>query len=146
VAICTDVALALSVRPFADSPVALVLTQVSAVAASPTPPLAALEAAAAGPCDDVANARTLGADEWSAPRAAADPGDKRVWRSDRAHTLGENLNTFHLGRNHLAVLADQPDDRAALEQRLTMLGDFDLCEPFDRIHDAVEEAHKAGRS
>jgi hypothetical protein len=69
-----------------------------------------------------------------------------VWRYDRPQTWGANLNTFHIGRNHLAVLSDHDQDRGSLEQRLKALADFDLNEPFARIQEAVEEAHKVSRA
>jgi hypothetical protein len=117
-AVCTDVALAMSVRPFSPAPVALVLARVTPVEPASTP----LD----GP-----------------PVVAA---DKPIWRRDVGHAFGEHVNTFHLGRNHLAVSTESPDDRAALEQLLGPLGEFDLSEPFERIREAIAEAHKVGRS
>lgn len=80
------------------------------------------------------------------PAHGSTPASQLVWRCDRPHGVGGNLNTFHLGRNQLAVLADHERDRQALEQRLAALADFDLSEPFGRIQEAVEEAHKVGRA
>jgi len=37
-----------------------------------------------------------------------------------------------------------PDDGAMVHELLTMLGNFDLREPFQRIRDAVHEARKMG--
>lgn len=117
-AVCTNVELALAVRPFVALPVALVLLE------SPT----------------------AGREGAAASDAAGAGSNQLVWRCDRPHHGGGNLNTFHLGRNHLAVLSDHEPDRAALEHRLAGLADFDLSEPFGRIQEAVEEAHKVGRS
>lgn len=125
-AVCTNVELALAVRPFVELPVALVL--------SPSPG------------GQVVTHRDGETHTVNGEDAGQDPGSQLLWRVDRPHQAGGNLNTFHLGRNHLAVLADHERDRQALEQRLAGLADFDLCEPFGRIHEAVEEAHKVGRA
>jgi hypothetical protein len=119
-AVCTDSEMAMSVRPFVKLPVALVLSE--------TKPAPVGEPVS----------QTIAE---SAPRAAAGP----AWRLDAAHTLGANLNTFHLGRNLLAVLSAEDGDRAAFEARNAAWGDFDLGEPFFRIQEAVEEAMKGSR-
>jgi len=119
--VCVDTALTLEVRPFASVPVALVLARVSSVEAT------SITAERQANC---------------APPALAGS----VWRCDAPHALGENLNTFHLGRNHLAVSAEAPDDRAAIEDRLAKFADFDLGEPFERIREAVLEAHRVSRT
>jgi hypothetical protein len=50
---------------------------------------------------------------------------------------------FALGGQHLAVAARWGADRQVIEQRLDALGElFDLTEPFGRIHQAIEEAHR----
>jgi len=51
---------------------------------------------------------------------------------------------FSLGENLLRVLAEQPDDKhAATVQWRDHIGEWDLSEPFRRIHDAIAETHKA---
>jgi hypothetical protein len=61
------------------------------------------------------------------------------YRVDAAHA------GFALGRNRLSVAIGRDDDRQAIETRLASLVAFDLFEPFGRIREAIEEAHK-GRS
>jgi hypothetical protein len=114
------VELALGVRPFVDLPVALVLSELSPQ-------------------------KITDVEQPSAENSSPSAGQV-VWRCDRPHAWGANLDTFHVGRNRLAVLSDHEQDRAALEQRLKALSDFDLSEPFARIQEAVEEAHKVGRA
>jgi hypothetical protein len=69
-----------------------------------------------------------------------------VWRVDAAHRAGPHLTAFALGRNQLAVPAQRDDDRQAILTRLEGLGEFDLSEPFERIREAVDEAHKGLRT
>jgi len=107
-AVCTDVARALSVRPYAAQPVALVLSD---------SPVGGLPAAG-----------------------------ESVWRVDGAHQPQGHLHTFELGRNRLAVAVDRQADHLAIAERLENLANFDLCEPFARIREAVAEAHKMARS
>jgi hypothetical protein len=52
---------------------------------------------------------------------------------------------FAAGRNHLAVTSAHAADRDVLLSRLEDIAAFDLAEPFERIREAVEEAHKGGR-
>ncbi len=67
------------------------------------------------------------------------------WRIDAPQRPGSHLAEFTLGRNRLAVLAARGQDRETLTGRSEELGGFDLAEPFERIREAVEEAHKGGR-
>src|SRR5690606_38253462 len=67
------------------------------------------------------------------------------WRVDAAHAAGSHLAPFELGRNRLAVSADREADRQAVLAHAAELAAFVLAEPFDRIHEAVEEAHKSNR-
>jgi hypothetical protein len=123
-AVCTDSELALSVRTFVKLPVALVLSETK-----PAPIVAPTSEATAvvpSPASD---------------RAPIGP----VWRLDAAHSLGANLNTFHVGRNLLAVLAAEDDDRGFFETRGAAWGELDLGEPFVRIQEAIEEALKSSR-
>lgn len=85
-----------------------------------------------------------------APEAATEvppaaTAHEQTWRIDRPHRLPAHLQTFELGRNRLAVSPDCQDDRRAITERLEALTGFDLSEPFERIREAVEEAHKAAR-
>jgi len=77
--------------------------------------------------------------------AAAD--SERTYRVDGPHASVAALCQFHVGRNRLAVPVDREADRAAIQERLTALGDLiDLAEPFGRIREAIEEAQRGGRS
>jgi hypothetical protein len=67
-----------------------------------------------------------------------------TWRVDAPHRAGPHLNAFEIGRNLLAVAASRDADRQAIADRLESLVNFDLSEPFQRIREAVEEAHKGG--
>lgn len=69
-----------------------------------------------------------------------------VWRVDAAQQFGPHLHEFVVGRNRLAVPAHREADRAALAERLEPVAALDLAEPFERIRQAVEEAHKSGRT
>jgi hypothetical protein len=135
-AVCTNVEMALAVRPFVGLPVALVLSAPTASGASHRP---------GNTAGTEGESSAIEPDNRSASGTGAGPS-QLVWRCDRPHEAGGNLNTFHLGRNHLAVLSDHEHDRLALQQRLSGLADFDLGEPFGRIQEAVEEAHKVGRA
>lgn len=65
-------------------------------------------------------------------------------RLDGDHT-GALLH-FRLGRNQLAVLRYAADDQQAIVKRLESLAEaFDLGEPFQRIHEAIEEAQRTAR-
>ena len=68
-----------------------------------------------------------------------------VWRVDAAHRPAGHLTRFTLGRNRLAVAAARDADRDAICTRLEHLATFDLREPFGRIREALEEAHKGNR-
>jgi len=72
-------------------------------------------------------------------------GDQKYLRFDAAHA-GVYLQTFQLGRNHLAVDQRAGDDPRVIAERLgDLAASFDLAEPFCRIRDAIEEAQKAVR-
>ena len=74
----------------------------------------------------------------AAEASAAEP----TYRVDASHGLA-NLCLFHVGRNHLAIAAENETDRPLLVERLAALGDrFDLAEPFGRIREAIEEAQR----
>ena len=68
------------------------------------------------------------------------------WRVDAAHRAGPHLHAFELGRNRLAVAAAASRPTASNRRRLENLVGFDLSEPFERIREAIEEAHKGARS
>jgi hypothetical protein len=68
------------------------------------------------------------------------------WRVDSRHHGGPHLHAFEIGRNRLAVTAERQADRPQLANRLEALAGFDLSEPFGRIREAVEEAHKGART
>ena len=67
------------------------------------------------------------------------------WRVDAAQSAASHLAPFELGRNRLAVSAARDADRQAILAHAAELAAFDLAEPFDRIREAVEEAHKTSR-
>ena len=76
------------------------------------------------------------------------PGSNGIagWRVDVAHRAGSHLTAFPVGRNQLAVMAGRDADRAAILSHQDELAAFDLAEPFERIREAVEEAHKSSRA
>jgi hypothetical protein len=67
------------------------------------------------------------------------------WRVDAAQTAASHLAPFELGRNRLAVSSARDADRQAILAHAAELAAFDLAEPFDRIREAIEEAHKTSR-
>ncbi len=83
------------------------------------------------------------ADEESKCRA---PAESWTWRVDAAHRAGAHLNQFAIGRNRLAVPTHREADRQMIAARLENVAGLDLSEPFERIREAVEEAHKGARS
>lgn len=89
-------------------------------------------------------ALVLAADEKSisADNAAAQSN----WRVDAAHRAGPHLHSFEIGRNRLAVAAGRDADRQTIAARLEGISPLDLSEPFERIREAVEEAHKGPRA
>ncbi|REK12331.1 MAG: hypothetical protein DWQ37_12265 [Planctomycetota bacterium] len=78
--------------------------------------------------------------EAVATGAASVPGT--YWRIDAAHRASDHLTQFALGTNRLAVSAGHIADRDTITASLTEVATFDLGEPFERIREAVEEAHK----
>ncbi len=83
------------------------------------------------------------------PLSPADPSGESAakhLRIDAAHQDGPRLVTFDVGRNRLAVGPRDDDDRRLIAERLADLAEsFDLCEPFGRIREAIEEAQQAVR-
>lgn len=67
------------------------------------------------------------------------------WRVDAPQSSGQ-LAPFAVGRNRLAVATGREADRQAILNRQQELSTFDLGEPFQRIREAVEEAHKVSRN
>lgn len=76
------------------------------------------------------------------PAAPDSPPSTSTWRVDATHRAGAHLNSFDIGRNRLAVPMHREADRQAIHQRLEGLSAFDLVEPFERIREAIEEAHR----
>ncbi len=68
------------------------------------------------------------------------------WHIDTPHGSSGHLSVFELGRNRLAVNPTRDADREAILAHAAELAAFDLAEPFERIREAVEEAHKVTRS
>ncbi len=72
----------------------------------------------------------------SAPLAVVVTVNQRAFASTKFHR-------FEFGGCSLAVPVDKESDAAALVERLTAHGvSFDLAEPFERIREAVREAHR----
>jgi hypothetical protein len=69
-----------------------------------------------------------------------------AWRAEVARRAGSHLTAFPYGRNQLAVSSGRDADRAAILDHQEELAAFDLAEPFERIREAVEEAHKSSRA
>ncbi len=120
-AVYTDIAAALSVRDFVKMPVALVF---------------------GGPAE-LDRPEQARAEARRARTAVGDP--VTTWRIDAAHS-GPRLACFALGDNQLAVLERDGRDQDEIQQRFAALSDFDLTEPFERIREAIEEAHKQSRA
>jgi hypothetical protein len=76
------------------------------------------------------------------PAAAPQPSE---WRIDPPHRPAAHLVQFTVGRNRLAVPSGHDSDRQAIAEHLETLAGFDLSEPFARIREAVEEAHRVPR-
>lgn len=67
------------------------------------------------------------------------------WRLDTAHELAAHLPRFEVGANRLAVPTGREADGQLIAERLQALpANFDLSEPFSRIREALDEAHKRG--
>ncbi len=67
------------------------------------------------------------------------------WRVEPPSHPGSHLAQFVAGRNRLAVSAARTADRDTILAWQEEIAEFDLAEPFERIREAVEEAHKGGR-
>lgn len=73
--------------------------------------------------------------------------DSPSWRIDAPGHGAPHRVSFTVGRNRLAVAAQGVDAERRVAERLEDLGDsLDLCEPFQRIRDAILEARNGGRS
>jgi len=68
------------------------------------------------------------------------------WRVDAPHQAGAHLHSFEIGANRLAVAANRAADEGRIAGTFDTLASFDLSEPFERIREAVEEAHRGPRS
>lgn len=77
--------------------------------------------------------------------AASQTAATNGWRVEAVGRPGSHLTEFAAGRNRLAVAAMRSADRDAILSRAEDVAAFDLSEPFERIREAVEEAHKGGR-
>jgi len=80
----------------------------------------------------------------SAPASPNGAGQK-TYRVDATHGSGANFVRFHVGSNHLALDAARQSDRQQITEKLADAAAFDFSEPFERIREAVQEAHKSGR-
>ena len=90
-------------------------------------------------------ALVLGSEDVPSP-APVSASSTSTWRVDGAHRGGPHLSSFTVGRNRLAVPTHRDADRQTIATRLESLSGFDLSEPFERIREAIEEAHKGGRA
>lgn len=86
-----------------------------------------------------------GADAGPEPLGSDAARQLSPWRVDAPHGSVGHLTQFTVGRNRLAVAASREADRDVMAARLENLAAFDLSEPFGRIREAVEEAHKGTR-
>jgi hypothetical protein len=82
----------------------------------------------------------------SAPPATDTSIAGSQWRVDAPHRAGPHLHSFEIGVNRLAVAANRAADEGRITGSCDTLGTFDLSEPFERIREAVEEAHRGPRS
>ena len=85
-------------------------------------------------------------DNSAAQGSTASAADESSYRVDVAHAHGGKLAHFSVGANRLAVAAARDAEKSELTERLQTLGGWDLMEPFTRIRQAIEEAHRAHRS
>ncbi len=84
--------------------------------------------------------------EESPSRPPISAAHRSAWRVDTPHHGGSHMHPFSIGRNRLAVLLGRDKDRDAIQHHADELESFDLAEPFERIREAVEEAHKVSRN
>lgn len=117
VAVYTDHERVLAVRDYVAMPVALVLS-----------------------------AADEGDDDVSCENVATPQPSHSAWRIDPPHRSQAQLAEFAAGRNRLAVPLARDSDRQAIAEHLESLASFDLSEPFGRIREAVEEAHRSTRA
>jgi hypothetical protein len=113
--VCTDVEPALAVRDFVALPVVLI---------AHSNPIAAV------------------------PNAA--DNSQTCWQMDAAHGQvpppTSRLLRFTLGMHQVAVAATHEDDQQQVVSRWQPYAEnFDLCEPFTRIREAIEEAQRSSR-
>lgn len=97
---------------------------------------------------DIPVALVLDAEEadqtHDSPDTSSDAPSRRIDPPGRG---GPHRVSFTVGRNRLAVAAQGVDAERRVAERLGDLGDsLDLCEPFQRIRDAILEARNGGRS
>jgi hypothetical protein len=86
--------------------------------------------------------------------------DSPIVQLDNSHEFSSNSPTLELprganlptqscriGQNHFLVPKNSMKSKETCEQLLGQLGvDFDLCEPFSRIVEALNEAHPSARA
>ena len=134
--VCTDVERALCVGDYVGHPIALVLPG----GATPSPSTdqgseAGVEETPPRPAPEIGESGHQSA-----------PPSNSSWRVETARRAGGHLAQFTIGSNRLAVPAHRPSDQSLIVERLQGVAPFDLAEPFERIRQAVEEAHKTGRA
>lgn len=78
--------------------------------------------------------------------SAAPMSSGSAWRVDAPHRARGPLSQFAVGANRLATPSARQSDQQAIVERLAPLAGFDLAEPFARIREAIEEAHKGARA
>jgi hypothetical protein len=89
------------------------------------------------------------ANETSSPldQTELHAADQRTFRFDRPRLKGAApLVHFRLGAHEAAVETLYGADRELLARRLAPIAhSLDLCEPFGRIRDALDEAQRSGK-
>lgn len=67
--------------------------------------------------------------------------------SDEQRELRELGTPFTLGINHVALARAAESQKSLVEERIGQLAEnFDLSEPFIRIHEAIDEARSGGKA
>lgn len=79
--------------------------------------------------------------------SVAKPAKQRTWRVDGAHTSAPSFHFFDVCGQRLALPGDRGEDeqRFIVERIEAIAATLDLCEPFERIRAAIDEARRGGQ-